>query len=131
MFQGDVIFVGEAAGIDRATGEGIAQSIVMARIASRHLVRALRVGAPRFRAYASEVSASRLGRHLAQAAWLSEVVYTDRGAPFRELLLASSEARRAGARWYRGERLGIAAKATLGLRLAKEGAILLSRRLVA
>jgi flavin-dependent dehydrogenase len=46
-----VVLVGEACGIDRTTGEGIAQSIEMGRIAAEHLARATRTGSDLFHGY--------------------------------------------------------------------------------
>ncbi len=117
-----VLFVGEAAGIDRSTGEGIAQSILMAAIAARHVARALRTGAPRFEAYGEEVVRARVGRHLLQSAWLAERVFGEGGLAFRQFLARSPRAREAGARWYRGERLSRITKARLAGLLAWEAA---------
>ena len=58
LAQVGLVLVGEAAGIDRATGEGIGQAIVMGGIAARHLARALRTGGTCFDAYAREVRGS-------------------------------------------------------------------------
>lgn len=104
-----VLFVGEAAGIDRTTGEGIAQSMEMGRIAARHLARALRVGGASFEPYAREVVASTMGRHLLQSARLCTLVYRPRlGRVARDFLVESELARRSGAEWYRGEPLSLA-----------------------
>jgi flavin-dependent dehydrogenase len=113
-----VLLVGEAAGIDATTGEGIAQAILMGRIAARHLARALRLGDGRLAAYGPDVIGSRVGRHLLQSAWLARRVYGPRGAPWRAFLARDPLARAAGARWYAGEALGWATKARLGVRLA-------------
>jgi flavin-dependent dehydrogenase len=111
--------VGEAAGIDATTGEGIAQAILMAAIASRHLARALRIGDGRLDGYAREVLGSRMGRHLLQSAWLSRRVYDPRrGARWRSFLAREALAREAGARWYEGRSLGWATKVRLAGKLA-------------
>jgi flavin-dependent dehydrogenase len=117
LAQEGVVLVGEAAGIDRATGEGIAQAIVMGSIAARHLARALRTGGTSFGAYAAEVRASTMGRHMLESAWLARRVYGRLGGPARRLLLTSSFARDAAMRWYNGETLGWSTKARLGLGL--------------
>jgi flavin-dependent dehydrogenase len=116
-----VMFVGEAAGIDRTTGEGIAQSIVMAEIAARTLARALRGGRHAIDAYPEAVRSSRVGRHLLQSAWLAARVYGASGARYRTLLRDSPSARRAGAAWYAGERLPRLTKAALAVSLGVEG----------
>ncbi len=115
-----ILFVGEAAGIDATTGEGIAQAILFGEIAATHLARALAGDAKAVLDYPRAVRASRVGRHLLQSAWLAKNVYSARGEPFRRLLARSPAAREAGARWYHGERLGRWTKAALGARLARE-----------
>jgi len=110
--------VGEAAGIDATTGEGIAQAILMGGIAATHLARALREGDGRLDAYGAEVVAATVGRHLLQSAWLARRVYGPRGARWRTFLAREQAALEAGAKWYAGERLGWVAKARLGAKLA-------------
>lgn len=116
-----VVLVGEAAGIDHTTGEGIAQAIVMGRIAARHVARALRTGGASFEAYAREVRASRIGRHMLQSAWLARRVYGRYGQPARRLLLSSDFAREAAMRWYHGESLPYSVQLRLGLGLVSPG----------
>jgi flavin-dependent dehydrogenase len=110
--------VGEAAGIDRVTGEGIAQAILMGGLAAKHLARALRTGDASLRGYEDEVARSRVGRHLRQSAWLAERVYGPRGSPWRALFARDALARELGARWYSGAPLRWTEKARLGARLA-------------
>jgi len=114
-----VVLVGEAAGIDQTTGEGIAQAIVMGGMAARHLTRALRTGGTSFDRYAREVKTSTIGRHMLQSAWLARRVYGRRGRPARRLLLTSTFARDAAMRWYRGDSLTWSTKLHLGLGLAR------------
>jgi len=113
-----VALVGEAAGIDATTGEGIAQAVLMGGIAAAHLARALRTGDDRLAAYPDAVRASRVGRHLLQSAWLARRVYGPTGARWRRFLASEPLAREAGAGWYAGQRLGWVAKARLAARLA-------------
>ncbi|MBX3189737.1 MAG: NAD(P)/FAD-dependent oxidoreductase [Labilithrix sp.] len=113
-----VVLVGEAAGIDRTTGEGIAQAIVMGKIAARHLMRALRTGGSCFERYARDVRASTIGRHMLQSAWLARRVYRRSGLPARRLLLRSDFARDAAMRWYHGASLPWSTQARLALGLA-------------
>jgi menaquinone-9 beta-reductase len=112
-----LVLVGEAAGIDHATGEGISQAIVMGAIAARHLARALRTGGTSFTAYGEDVRTSNMGRHMLQSAWLARRVYGPLGQPARRLLLESSSARDAAMRWYNGSSLPWSTKARLGLGL--------------
>ncbi|HSO32459.1 MAG TPA: NAD(P)/FAD-dependent oxidoreductase [Labilithrix sp.] len=114
-----VVLVGEAAGIDQTTGEGIAQAIVMGGIAARHLTRALRTGGSSFDPYAREVKTSTIGRHMLQSAWLARRVYATKGRPARRLLLRSTFARDAAMRWYRGDSLTWSTKLRLGLGLVR------------
>ncbi len=114
-----VVLVGEAAGIDQTTGEGIAQAIVMGGIAARHLTRALRTGGTWFDPYAREVKTSTIGRHMLQSAWLARRVFVMRGRPARRLLLNSTFARDAAMRWYRGDSLTWSTKLRLGLGLVR------------
>jgi flavin-dependent dehydrogenase len=113
------VLVGEAAGIDQTTGEGIAQAILMGAIAARHLTRALRTGGTSFAAYSREVRVSTMGRHMLQGAWLARRVYSPVGRPARRLLLESTFARDAAMRWYAGESLPWSTKLTLGFSLLR------------
>ncbi len=112
-----VVLVGEAAGIDHTTGEGIAQAIVMGGMAARHLTRALRTGSTSFDEYTREVRVSKIGRHMLQSAWLARRVYGRFGFPARNLLLQSRYARDAAMRWYHGESLPYSVQLRLGLGL--------------
>ncbi len=110
--------VGEAAGIDATTGEGIAQAILTAAIAARHLARAVRSGEASLDAYARDVRRSRVGRHLLQSAWLARRVYGARGGPWRRFVAGNALAREAGAQWYAGRSLPWPTKVRLAVGLA-------------
>jgi flavin-dependent dehydrogenase len=110
--------VGEAAGIDATTGEGIAQAILTARIAASHLARAMRSSDPSLASYAHAVRGSRVGRHMLQSAWLAKRVYGPNGAGWRAFLAKNADARAAGAAWYAGRSLAWATKVRLAARLA-------------
>ena len=112
--------VGEAAGIDATTGEGIAQAILLGGIAAHHLAQAIRLGTGHLDGYAHDVRRSRVGRHLLQSAWLARMVYGPRGAAWRRFLARSERARGAGMRWYAGERLSWKEKGALAAGLARE-----------
>lgn len=113
-----VALVGEAAGIDWTTGEGIAQALAMGAMAARGLAGALANGTSDVTSYARAFHASTVGRHLRQSAWFAPRVYGRSSAPYRRLLIASPEARDAGARWYMGESLSVREKVALAVRLA-------------
>lgn len=115
-----IAFVGEAAGIDWTTGEGIAQALAMGALAAQSLAAAAARGTNDVTSYARALHESTVGRHLRQSAWFAPRVYGPHGAPFRRLLLASPAARDAGARWYMGEQLSMREKLFLGARLARE-----------
>jgi flavin-dependent dehydrogenase len=110
--------VGETAGIDATTGEGIAQAILMGKLAAARLASALRGGDPSLAAYSDDVRRSRVGRHLLESAWLAKRVYGARGARWRALLASNALAREAGAKWYTGSTLGWRTKVRLGGSLA-------------
>ncbi len=112
--------VGEAAGIDATTGEGIAQAILGGAIAARHLARSLRTGLGDLGGYAHDLRAHRVGRHLLQSAWLARAAYGPRGAAWRRYLARSAVARDAGMRWYAGEPLTWKRKGRLAGGLAME-----------
>lgn len=113
-----LVFVGEAAGIDHATGEGIAQAIAMGRIAASHLGDALRTGWARFHAYDRAVRHSVMGRHMLQSAWFAPRAYARAGAPLRRFLVGSPFARAQAVSWYRGESLSFGTQLRLGLGVA-------------
>jgi flavin-dependent dehydrogenase len=115
-----LVLVGEAAGIDAATGEGIAQAILFGAIAARHLARAVRLGHGNLDGYAREIRSSRVGRHLLQSAWLARRAYGANGAGWRRFLARSDRAREAGMRWYAGERLSWGVKGRLAVGLVGE-----------
>ena len=113
-----MVLVGEACGIDRTTGEGIAQAIEMGRIAAAHLAGALHSGSDLFHGYERAVRESTMGRHLLQSALMARVAYRPQGYAARRYLLRSSYARAAGMRWYRGDSIPFATQVRLGLGLA-------------
>ncbi len=112
-----LVLVGEAAGIDQTTGEGIAQAIAMGAMAAEHLARSIETGERRFPAYERDVFRSTIGRHLLQSAWLAKRVYGRFGGPARRYLLRSEYARTAAMKWYRGESLSLFTQLRLGLGL--------------
>ena len=113
------VLVGEAAGIDRTTGEGIAQAILFGRMAAEHLARAARTGERTFERYERDVLGSTMGRHLLQSAVLARFVFARAGRPFQDFLLRSPYARAQAARWYEGDPLEPSTIARLGAGLVR------------
>src|SRR5262249_15220268 len=115
------VLVGEAAGIDRTTGEGIAQAILFARMAAKHLAHALATGPRDFSRYNAEIHESVMGRHLLQSAWLAPRVYGNYSRTFQDYLLKSHFAREMAARWYEGQTLGLLNVFRLAIGLGAHG----------
>jgi len=113
-----VMLVGEAAGIDPITGEGIAQGIVFAEIAAGVLAEGLERGDLAFRSYATDVARTDVARHLGQSHRLAPHVYGRRARQWASFLARRPEAVAAGAKWYEGRRVGAGEIARLGSALA-------------
>ncbi|HEX4447464.1 MAG TPA: FAD-dependent monooxygenase [Polyangiaceae bacterium] len=96
LARGRSMLVGEAAGIDPVTGEGIAQAIEFGVLAGRFLARALggasRDGAPAVEAWQREVGASRLARDLRIRARLLGLYYGPTRSDVEALLAESPDA---------------------------------------
>ena len=113
-----VMLVGEAAGIDPVTGEGIAQGIVFAEVAAGVIARALESGDLSFQGYGAEVARTQVARHLAQSHRLAPHVYGARARAWASFLASRPEAVAAGAQWYEGRALPFGQLARLGAVLA-------------
>lgn len=112
-----VLLVGEAAGIDPALGEGIAQAIQYGAVAGPYLARALTEGDLSFASFPAVLQRSRLGLDLTIRARAARLVY---GAtrPLLERWVTSTPALvLAGMRYFAGERVPrrALARALLGL----------------
>jgi flavin-dependent dehydrogenase len=70
-----LLTVGDAAGIDALTGEGIAVGMEQALVAGDAIVRALGDGDFSFRGYARAVRRAKVGRELALDRWLARMLY--------------------------------------------------------
>lgn len=99
LTKGPMMLVGEAAGIDPITGEGIAQSIEYGAMAGEFVARVL-AGRTRLDNWTRHVRLSRLGIDLAARARLSSVVFGPRRASVESLLLASPSALLLGCRHF-------------------------------
>jgi len=75
----NLLCVGDAAGIDPLTGEGIAVGLEQGIVAAGALVRAIESGDFRFTGYASAVRAATVGRELALDRWAAALLYPSSG----------------------------------------------------
>jgi flavin-dependent dehydrogenase len=101
-----VLLVGEAAGIDIATGEGIAQAIQYGSLAGRYLASAFERGAFGFSDWLARVRAHQVGWQLRQRLWFCERFYGAHRQLMERLLLASPSGLRLGVRQFAGKPLG-------------------------
>jgi flavin-dependent dehydrogenase len=95
VVRGTSMLVGEAAGIDPVTGEGIAQAIEFGVMAGRFLARVLtgaRAGAVALEGWQREVDASRLARDLRIRTRLMGLYYGPSRAELEGFLVESPEA---------------------------------------
>lgn len=100
-----VLLVGEAAGIDPALGEGIAQAIQYGAVAGPFLARALQTDDLSFASFPSVLHASRLGLDLRLRARAARLVY-GKARPLVERWVTRSHAlAAAGMDYFAGERV--------------------------
>lgn len=97
-----VLLIGEAAGIDVVTGEGIAHAVVYARIAADVVARGLSKGSLHFQAYGPLVRNSLMAKHLRQSSALAPYVYGENGRRWADFLARRPEVVAACAEWYEG-----------------------------
>jgi flavin-dependent dehydrogenase len=98
-----LLLVGEAAGIDIATGEGIAQAIQYGALAGRYIARAFDRGDLGFADWTQTVRRRRLGWQLRQRLWFSERFYGRDRRIMEKLLVAMPSALRLGALQFAGK----------------------------
>ena len=108
--------VGEAAGIDATTGEGIAQAILMGGIAARHLARALRRGDGRDSTATRATCSAPASAAIFSRARGSRGASTAREAPLGAGSWPRSPWRARRGPWYTGSPLGWRTKVRLGAR---------------
>ena len=101
-----LLLVGEAAGIDPITGEGIAHALVYAQVAAGVVAEAFQSGHFHFEQYAPLVRSTLMARHLRQSAALVSRVYGGQGARWASFLVQHEKVVAACARWYEGRPLG-------------------------
>jgi flavin-dependent dehydrogenase len=97
------LLVGEAAGIDPTTGEGIAQAIEYGVLAGHFLARVLR-GRAEARSWGRELARSRLGLDLRVRSRLARAFYGDARPELEAMLVSGDSAVRAGSRHFGGKR---------------------------
>ncbi len=97
-----ILLVGEAAGIDPITGEGIAQAVQYGAVAGEYLARRIRADKLSFRDWRLRLAQSVLGRDLAFRRILAQGCYRWGRHPFERLFLDRPEALEFGAAIFAG-----------------------------
>jgi flavin-dependent dehydrogenase len=113
-----VLLVGEAAGIDVVTGEGIAHAIVYARVAAEVVARGLAKGELHFESYGALVRGTLMAQHLRQSSALAPLVYGTRAPRWARFLASRPEVVAACAEWYEGRPLPVSRMLRIGTELA-------------
>jgi flavin-dependent dehydrogenase len=106
-----VLLVGEAAGIDAVTGEGIAQAIQYGAVAGRYLARKLDEGDLSFQDWSDEVAHTMIGHDLVTRTLAVPLFYGRRRPLVEELLHAAPDVIRVGMQHFAGKRWSRAAMA--------------------
>ncbi len=114
-----VLLIGEAAGIDVVTGEGIAHAVVYARVAAGVVEHGLASGSLHFESYGALMRSTLMVQHLRQSALLAPHVYGKRRELFARFLSTQPEVVAACAEWYEGRPLSTGRILGIGLELAK------------
>jgi flavin-dependent dehydrogenase len=122
-----VLLVGEAAGIDPVTGEGIAQAIQYGAVAGRYLANKLRNRDLRFDDWRAEIRATMVGRDLYVRTLGLPLFYGPRRPAIERFLLHTPEFVRVGLQHFAGNRWSRAAL----LRAAKNALLHTARSLAA
>jgi menaquinone-9 beta-reductase len=128
-----VLLVGEAAGIDVATGEGIAQAIAYGALAGRYLARAFRRGDLEFADWLEQVHEDGVGRQLRARLWAYGRFFGEDRVAMERVLSRSPEALRIAMKNFAGTPNGALAWAKalseLGPALLEHGPDLVVRTL--
>ena len=128
-----VLLVGESAGIDLATGEGIAQAIQYGALAGAYLARAFRAGDLSFGDWLATVHADGLGHQLRARLWAYGRFFGDDRRAMERVIRRSSGALRVGMRNWAGKPndkvAWVRALADLGPALLEHGPSLVLRTL--
>jgi flavin-dependent dehydrogenase len=118
MSRPGVLLVGEAAGIDVVTGEGIAHAIVYGRVAAEVVARGLERNELHFEPYGARVRATLMAQHLRQSSALAPLVYGARAPRWAGFLASRPEVVAACAEWYEGRPLPVSRMLRIGTELA-------------
>jgi flavin-dependent dehydrogenase len=104
--RGPVMLVGEAAGIDPATGEGIAQAIEYGAMAGAFVARRVAAGRGRVAVddWADEVAGSRLSRDLRMRTRFMRLFHGSGRAPLERLLTSSPDLLYVGCQHFAAQR---------------------------
>ena len=97
-----VLLVGEAAGIDIATGEGIAQAVQYGALAGPYLARAFRSGDLGFSDWLAHIRADGVGRQLRARLWAYERFFGEDRDAMERVIARSPEALRVAMRNFAG-----------------------------
>ena len=116
--RGRVLLAGEALGIDGATGEGIAQALVMGAHAGRFAARVL-AGRVRPDAWSTELHASLVARDLAFRARAARAFFDPARRARLDPLVVDPVIADVGVRWFAGAPLGALAVARAALKVAR------------
>jgi flavin-dependent dehydrogenase len=115
-----VLLVGEAAGIDAVTGEGIAHATVYARVAASVVARGFARGELHFQSYGARMRGTLMVQHLRQSSLIAPHVYGRRARQFAAFLAARPEVVAACAEWYEGRPLAASRGFKIGASLLGE-----------
>jgi flavin-dependent dehydrogenase len=101
-----VLLAGEAAGIDIATGEGIAQAVQYGALAGKYLARAFRDGDFEFHDWLANVHAAAVGRELRMRLWAYHRFFGEDRAIMERVARRAPAALRVGMRNFAGRENG-------------------------
>jgi menaquinone-9 beta-reductase len=104
-----VLLVGEAAGIDSVTGEGIAQAIQYGAVAGRYLARRLETRDLAFEDWSREIRSTMIGRDLITRSLVVPLFYGRRRPQLEQFLHATPDVIRVGLQHFAGKRWSRAA----------------------
>jgi flavin-dependent dehydrogenase len=102
-----ILLVGEAAGVDIATGEGIAQAIQYGKAAGEFLARAFREEDFSFAEWGDWIRAADVGRELRHRLWCHRAFYGRQRPTVERLVRTSPSAVRIGIREFAGRPSGV------------------------
>jgi menaquinone-9 beta-reductase len=110
-----VLLIGEAAGIDAVTGEGIAQAIQYGAVAGRYLARKLETGELSFEDWGREITSTMIGRDLITRSLVVPLFYGRRRPQLEQFLHATPDVIRVGLQHFAGKRWSRASLARAAL----------------